>query len=131
MKLKWDDHGMKSPLARARGLGAAGEGPGHWMHQRITAIANIPLVLWFVYSVVDLAGADYITFTGWLAQPVNAILMILLILSAFYHAALGVQVVIEDYVDGEFCKMMKLIALKLFFFVLGVASIFSILKVAL
>ena len=131
MKLKWDDNGIKTPLGRARGLGSAKEGADHWMAQRITAIANIPLVLWLVYSIVDLKGASHAEFTGWLAEPVNAILMILFILSVFYHAKLGTQVVTEDYVHNEGCKFLKLIAMKLFFYGAGVACIFSILKIAL
>lgn len=131
MKLKWDDKGIKTPLARARGLGAAGHGSDHWMKQRITAIANIPLVLWFVYSVVDLRGASYAEFTGWLEQPVNAVLMILFVISTFYHGVLGSQVVVEDYIHNEWFKTLKLIGTKLFFFALAVACIFSILKIAL
>ena len=131
MKLKWDDHGMKAPLARARGLGSAGHGSSHWMHQRITAIANIPLAIWFVFSVVSLKGADHAEFTDWLAEPVNAILAILFIVSSFYHAALGAQVITEDYIHHEGFKFVKLIGQKLFFFGLGVACVFSILKVAL
>lgn len=131
MKLKWNNDGMKSPLARARGLGSAKEGSDHWMSQRITAIANIPLLLWLVYSIVALKGASYGEFTGWLENPINAILMILFILSAFYHAKLGTQVVTEDYVHNEGLKFFKLIAMKLFFYGAGVACIFSILKIAL
>lgn len=131
MKLKWNDTGMKSALGRARGLGSAKEGSDHWMSQRITAIANIPLVLWLVFSIVNLKGANYAEFTSWLATPLNAILMILFIVSVFYHAKLGAQVVTEDYVHNEGLKFAKLIGQKLFFFGLGIACIFSILKIAL
>ncbi|MAF97148.1 MAG: succinate dehydrogenase, hydrophobic membrane anchor protein [Micavibrio sp.] len=131
MKLKWDKSGMKTPLARARGLGAAGHGSDHWMAQRITAFANVPLVIWFVYSLVSLKGADYVSFTTWLAEPVNAILAILFIISNFYHAALGLQVVIEDYIHCEVMKTVKLVVMKLVLFGLGTAAIFSILKIAL
>ena len=122
---------MKSPLGRARGLGSAKEGANHWMSQRITAIANIPLVLWLVFSIVSLKGASHAQFTDWLAHPLNAILMILFIISTFYHAKLGSQVVTEDYIHNEGLKFVKLIAQKLFFFGLGIACIFSILKIAL
>lgn len=122
---------MKSPLARAKGLGSAHEGADHWFSQRITAIANIPLLLWFVYSIVQMKGASHAQFTSWLAEPINAILMILLIISAFYHAKLGSQVVVEDYIHHEGFKIAKLIAMKIFFFGLGIACIFSILKIAL
>ena len=131
MKLKWDNDGLKSPLARARGLGAAGHGSEHWMAQRLTAIANIPLVLWFAYSVVALHDTDYAGFIVWLAQPLNAILMILLIVSGLYHATLGIQVITEDYIHSEGFKAIKLMLQKLLFIALGVASVFSILKIAL
>ncbi len=131
MKLKWENHGIKTHLGRARGLGSAGHGSDHWMKQRVTAIANIPLVLWLVFSIVSLKGASYKEFTSWLSEPLNAILMILFILSTFYHAKLGSQVVTEDYIHNEGLKIFKLIGQKLFFFGLGVACIFSILKIAL
>jgi len=122
---------LKTPLARARGMGSAHTGVHHWIHQRITSVANIPLVIWFVYSVVSLLGADYGAFTGWLAQPLNAILMILFIVSVLYHAVLGLQVVIEDYIHHEGCKIKKLVLMKLLFIALGVAAVFSVLKIAL
>lgn len=119
-----------SPLARARGAGSSHHGSGHWLHQRITAVANVPLMLWLVWSVVHLPGADYQDISLWLAQPVNAILMVLAVLSIFYHAVLGLQVVIEDYVHCEFSKIASLIVLRLSFAALGVAAIFSVLKVS-
>lgn len=122
---------LKTPLARARGLGSAGHGSGHWMAQRVTAVANIPLVIWLVYSVISLMGADYGAFTYWLSQPLNAVLMILFVTSVFYHAALGLRVVIEDYVSCECMKMASLIGIKLGLFALAVAALFSVLKVAL
>jgi succinate dehydrogenase / fumarate reductase membrane anchor subunit len=131
MSAKSHQNNLKTPLARARGLGSAGHGSGHWMAQRVTAIANIPLVIWLVYSVISLIGADYEVFTLWLAQPVHAVLMILFIVSVFYHAALGLQVVIEDYISCECMKMASIIGVKLGLFALAVAAIFSILKVAL
>ena len=122
---------IETPLKHARGHGPSHHAVGHWIHQRITAIANIPLMLWLVWSVVhNLQGADYAAFTHWLAQPVNAILMILAILSTFYHATIGTQVVVEDYVQGKGKKIMTLLALRFFFIAAGVACVFSILKVA-
>lgn len=131
MSMKWENTGMKSNLARAKGLGAAGHGPDHWIAQRITAIANIPLVIWAVYSIIGLIGMDFYDVTDWLGQPMNAILMILFIISTFYHAILGAQVVTEDYIHNEGFKVFKLLAQKLFLGALGVACVFSILKVAL
>ena len=109
MTMKWEQDKFKNPLARARGLGSAKEGADHWFAQRITAIANIPLMLWLVWSMVGLKDSTYSEFTAWLAQPLNAILMILVILSTFYHAKLGSQVVTEDYIHCEGFKMVKLI----------------------
>lgn len=119
-----------SPLARARGAGSAHHGARHWMHQRMTAIANIPLMLWLVWSVVHMQGWDHAAVSAWLAQPTNAVFMILAVLSTFYHAALGAQVVVEDYIHHSGFKMAKIMGLRLFFIAAAVASVFSILKVA-
>lgn len=130
MKLKWEA-GIKTPLARAKGLGSAGShAVSHWMNQRITAVANIPLVIWFVLSFVSMKDASYPEFTAWLGNPINASLAILFIISTFYHAVLGSQVVVEDYIHHEGFKFLKLIGQKLFFFALTIISIVSILKVA-
>lgn len=130
MKLKWDESGIKTDLARARGLGSAKEGTEHWTNQRITAIANLPLMLWLIYNIVDLRGASYQEFSSWLAQPVNAILMTAVVISTFYHALLGSQVVVEDYVHNEGFKAFKMIGMKLFFSGAAIACIFSIFKIA-
>ena len=130
MKLKWDNQGIKTPLARARGLGSAKEGAEHWIEQRVTSISSLFLVLWFAWSLAHLDVASFAAVSAWLAQPENAILLILLTFSAFYHATLGVQVIIEDYVHCEGMKVVKLIAQKLFFIAMGVASLFSIMKIA-
>jgi succinate dehydrogenase / fumarate reductase membrane anchor subunit len=122
---------MKSPLARARGLGSAHEGVHHWLHQRITAIALVPLMIWLVVSIVSLNDADYGIFTGWIAQPVNATLLIFVIIAGFYHAALGLQVVLEDYISCKATRIASIITNKLFFLGAGLASVFSILKIAL
>ncbi|MDP7143011.1 MAG: succinate dehydrogenase, hydrophobic membrane anchor protein [Alphaproteobacteria bacterium] len=131
MKLKWEESGLKAPLARAKGLGSAKEGSEHWFMQRVTAISNLILMAWLIWSVIHhVVGASHADFTAWLAAPVNAILMILAVISVFYHAALGTQVITEDYVHHEGLKMIKLIGIKLFFFGAAVACIFSIMKVA-
>lgn len=132
MKLKWEKSGLTSPLGRAKGLGSAKEGTDHWFMQRVTAIANLPLMLWLIYNVVTMSkgGVTHVEFTTWLAHPINAILMTLVVISVFYHAKLGSQVVTEDYIHCEGMKMVKLIGQKLFFFGMAVAAIFSILKIA-
>jgi succinate dehydrogenase / fumarate reductase membrane anchor subunit len=123
--------GVQSPVARVRGLGAAREGVGHWTRQRLTAIANLLLVLWFVFSAMALAGAGYDEVRAWLASPLSASLMILLVISVVYHARLGVQVVIEDYVHHEGARLASLAALSLIAFGLAVACIVAVLKVSI
>lgn len=125
-----EDQKHNDALKRAKGLGSAHHGVEHWMSQKITAIANLPLVLWLVYSIVDLKGASYEAFTSWLAEPINAVLMILLTISVCYHAKLGAQVIVEDYISCTWFRMVKLIGQKLFFFAIAVAMIFSVLKIA-
>jgi succinate dehydrogenase / fumarate reductase membrane anchor subunit len=121
---------MRTPISRVRGLGSAKEGTHHWWMQRITAIALIPLGIWFVVSLIYLAGADHAVVSAWLANPLTAVLMLLLIIAVFHHLHLGVQVVIEDYIHGEAAKMACLIGLKLASFALGTAAAFAVLKVA-
>jgi succinate dehydrogenase / fumarate reductase membrane anchor subunit len=119
-----------TPLARARGLGAAHDGLGHWKAQRLTAVSNAVLVLWFVFSAMALAGAGYDEARAWLASPVSATLMILLIISVFYHAPLGLQVIIEDYVDHPGVRIAAVIAVRLILTALAVACIVAVLMVA-
>ena len=128
--MKWDNTGLKTPMARVAGLGSAKDGTEHWIMQRLTAILNLPLVIWLLWSIVTNDFSDYQVFTGWLSEPLNAILMILLILSAFTHAVLGSQVVVEDYVHHEGLKISKLVGNRLFFFALAIACLFSVLKIA-
>lgn len=121
---------MRTPISRVRGLGSAKEGTHHWWMQRLTAIALIPLGIWFVISMICLAGADHAAASAWLANPLTAVLMLLLIIATFHHLQLGLQVVIEDYIHSEAAKMICLIGLKLASFALGVAAVFAVLKVA-
>ncbi|HAA92785.1 MAG TPA: succinate dehydrogenase, hydrophobic membrane anchor protein [Rhodospirillaceae bacterium] len=121
---------LQNPLARARGLGTAKAGAEHWLIQRVSAVALIPLTVWFIYAALTLAGADYATTKAWLATPHNAILMVLLIIATFHHMQMGLQVIIEDYVHVEAVKVISLIVNKLVALGLGVASIFAVLKVA-
>ncbi|NQV54819.1 MAG: succinate dehydrogenase, hydrophobic membrane anchor protein [Rhodospirillales bacterium] len=121
---------LRSNLARVRGLGAAKEGVGHWWAQRVTAVALVPLGLWFVFSTVSLAGADLVQFKAWLGEAGNLLLMVLFVGTAFYHMQLGVQAVIEDYVHGEAVKTASLITNKLAAVFLGASSIIAMFKVA-
>lgn len=121
---------IESDMRRAKGLGSAHEGLHHWMAQRITALANIPLTLWAVYSIFTLQGASYAEFTAYFALPWNTVLGVLFVLATFYHAVLGSQVIVEDYIHSKWLKMTKLISQKLFFIALGAATIIAILKLA-
>jgi len=121
---------LQSPLSKARGLGSAHTGTHHWLMQRVSAIALFPLVIWMVYAIFKMQGATYQEFTTWLSQPLNAVLAILFVISSFYHAILGNQVIIEDYISCKWFRITKIIGQKLFFIALAIACIFSILKIA-
>jgi len=120
---------MRTPMARVRGLGSAKDGTGHWWAQRLSALALVPLTVWFVASVIAMAGADHAAMTAWVASPVVAGLLILLIVATFYHAVLGLQVVVEDYVHHEGMKFGAIIALKGLGIVLGLAAILAVLTI--
>jgi succinate dehydrogenase / fumarate reductase, membrane anchor subunit len=121
---------MRSPLGRAIGLGSAKEGVEHWWMQRITALALVPLALWFVIAVIGLVGADLETVQNWVSRPLPAILLVLMLIATFYHMALGLQVVVEDYVHAELAKLGLVIAVRLLCFAFAVAGIFAVLTIA-
>jgi succinate dehydrogenase / fumarate reductase membrane anchor subunit len=121
--------GSGTDLGRVRGLGSSKEGAHHWWHQRLTAAGNLILMLWFFASLALLPAHDYPTMAGWLASPLAAVPMILLVASVFYHFRMGLQVLIEDYLDGA-GRITAILLLS--FFTIGSAAIaiFSILKIA-
>lgn len=119
---------FRSPLSRARGLGSAKEGSGHWIAQRITAIALIPLVIWFVYSIVGLAGAERELIVAWISTPFNTLMTCFFLTAMFYHGSLGIQVVIEDYVSCHCAKTAGLIITKLACFAAAVTGILATLS---
>ncbi len=121
---------LRSPLGRALGLGSAKEGVEHWWAQRLTAVALVVLGLWFAAALVALAGADHPTVVAWLRAPLNAIAVLLMIVALFYHTALGVQVVVEDYVQSEWLKIPMLVVVRLGCIALAVAGIFAVLRIA-
>ncbi|MFZ0254598.1 MAG: succinate dehydrogenase, hydrophobic membrane anchor protein [Gammaproteobacteria bacterium] len=122
---------LRTPLAQARGLGAAREGIHHWWTQRLTALALIPLSLWLVASIITITGADYATAAQWVRSPVVAVLLLLFIAAAFYHAQLGMQVVLEDYVHEGWAKVATIILSKFLMIALAFVAGFAVLRVAL
>ena len=121
----------QSPLGRARGLGSAKEGVEHFWVQRVTAVALVPLALWFVFSVARLHGGDYYMVRHFVAAPSVAVTLVLFIIAALYHSALGIQVVIEDYVTSEGAKIVSLLLVKFVHWIVGAAAVFAVLKTAL
>ena len=124
-----DRRPMRSPLARAMGFGSAKDGVGHWWMERVSAVALVPLTLWFVASIIAHTGNDYATFIVWLRTPLASILMILLLIALFYHTALGLQVVIEDYVHSG-VKFAALVSVRLGCFALAATGIVAVLRIA-
>jgi succinate dehydrogenase / fumarate reductase, membrane anchor subunit len=120
---------MRTPLARAIGLGSAKEGVGAWWAERVSAVALVPLTLWFAASIIAHTGSDYATFIVWLRTPLTAIPLILLLVALFYHTALGLQVVIEDYVHSGI-KFAAVIAMRLGCGALATAGVVATLRVA-
>jgi succinate dehydrogenase / fumarate reductase membrane anchor subunit len=122
---------MRSPLGRAIGLGSAKQGVEHWWRQRVTALALVPLVLWFVISLIGLAGADRAALVAWVHHPMPAMLLILLLVATFYHAALGLQVVIEDYIHGEAMRLGALLVMRLLCILFVLRGVLAVLQLAL
>ena len=120
---------FRHPLATARGLGSAKDGVGHWWIQRLTAMALLLLAPWFAWLVLGLVGADHFTIRQSLAQPLNASLLLAFVLSLFWHAQLGMQVVIEDYVHG-WLEIALQVAVKFAYAFGALASVFAIGRIA-
>ena len=121
---------MRSSLGRVRGLGSAKEGVGHWWSQRVSAIALVPLSLWFVFAAVSLMGADLATFQAWIGEFGNALLMVMFVLVLFYHANQGMQVVIEDYVSGDGAKVIALLLVKFALFLMAMSCVMAVFLVS-
>lgn len=123
------DHPFRSPLARAIGLGSAKNGVQHWWATRVTAVALLPLSVWFVASIVAHAGSDYAAFNAWVRAPLATSCMMLLLITLFHHSALGLQVVIEDYVHSGL-KFVAVIAVRLCCYGLALVGIIATLRIA-
>ena len=125
------DRSLRTPLAKARGLGSAKDGTHHFWLQRLTAVALIPLTVWFALSIASLATAGQAEVLAWMKSPLSAILMLSFIMAGFWHMKLGLQVVIEDYVHTESTKITCLILNNLIAIFLALAAFLSVLKMLL
>jgi succinate dehydrogenase / fumarate reductase membrane anchor subunit len=121
---------LMTPLNRVLGLGTAKGAAEHWWVQRMTAVALLPLGLWFAYELLTLPGFDYATVVAWVREPATSILLVLLVIAVGYHSALGIQVVIEDYVPGKGGRAATLMASTLAHVGLTIAAVFAVLKIA-
>jgi len=119
----------RTPLAKAKGLGSAKSGTGHWWMQRVTAVALVPLSFWLIKFLALSLTAPYQQTADWLTSPVNTICIIAWIIAVFYHAALGLQVVIEDYVAAEGPKIISIWAVNLAFLFLAIAALLAVFRI--
>ena len=122
---------LRTPLKNVRGLGSAQTGVHHWWLQRVTAVALAPLSLWFLWLCAGLAHADYATVRAAIGQPVHAVLLVAFVVSLFWHGALGLQVVIEDYIHTRWQEVALQIAVRFGAFLAAVACLFAIARIAL
>jgi succinate dehydrogenase / fumarate reductase, membrane anchor subunit len=122
---------FRTPLKNARGLGSAKSGTEHFIHQRLTATALVFLGLWFVYLLVSLVGADYATAVATVAKPWNAILLVSLLVAMFWHAQLGLQVVLEDYIHNSLLALALQTTVKFVAVAGAIVSIFAVARIAL
>jgi succinate dehydrogenase / fumarate reductase membrane anchor subunit len=121
---------LRSPLGRARGMGAAKGGTHHWWMQRVTSIALLPLTLWLVFSLARMPDTTWQETTAWIGRPFNAVLLLAFLAAAFHHTAAGLQVVIEDYVRDEMARMGAVLAVKGVCALLWLASTLAVLRIA-
>jgi len=120
---------LQSPLGKFLGHGSAKGGTDHWWGQKLTAVALVPLTLWFAVAMLGLDIADFDAVREWIAGPINAILLLLLLVAGLYHSMLGVEVIVEDYVHGAL-KVVTLVIFKLVHWALAIAGIYSVIVIS-
>lgn len=120
---------LRSPLARAAGLGSAKSGVEAWWAERVSAVALVPLSVWFVAAMIAHTRSGYAEFVAWLKEFPTAVLLILLLLGSFHHGALGLQVIIEDYVHSDL-KFAAVLAIRLAFLAVALAAIVAVLRIS-
>jgi len=121
---------LRTPLSQVKGLGSAKEGTGHFWVQRLTAIGLVPLVLWLSFSIAALPGMDYVSIREWISSPFTSIMLILFLIAGFYHAKLGLQTVIEDYIGNHSTRTVMIIVVSFLATILAVTGVFSVLRIA-
>jgi succinate dehydrogenase / fumarate reductase membrane anchor subunit len=121
---------LRSPLSKVKGLGSAREGTSHFWHQRLTSLLLIPLVLWLGFSIAALP-LDHATLVNWIQQPLSTVGLLLLIMALFYHAQLGLQTVIEDYIASHSTRTLVLLLSNLLCLLFGIVGVVSVLKISL
>jgi succinate dehydrogenase / fumarate reductase, membrane anchor subunit len=119
---------LRSPLSRVLGLGSAKDGTSHWWAQRVTALALVPLTLWFVFSLLTLPDFEYETVRTWASVPITGFLALLLVGVLSYHSYLGTIVIVEDYVTSSGMKVLTLVSLRFVYVLAGGAAMFAILR---
>ncbi len=124
-----NNNSLRSPLAKAKGLGSARSGTAHFLIQRLTALFLIPLGIWFCFSLASMVQMDFSHFVNWLQSPLSASLMVLTLITMFYHSYLGLQMVIEDYVSDHAIRFAAILAVKISCVLLTVIAVVSVLKI--
>lgn len=122
---------LNTPISKVRGYGSARSGTHHWWMQKIAAVALVPLTIWFVASVVQMTHADYFTVKAWLSSPIPATMLMVYIVIGIFHLRLGLTEIVEDYIHGGGMKVFFQFAILFGCTIITVASIFSVLKIAL
>jgi len=122
---------FRTPLKNVRGLGAAKSGTDHFVHQRLTATALVALAIWFLVFVLSLIGSDYTTATAAIAKPWNAVLLVGFLVAMFWHAQLGLQIVLEDYIHNSLLALALQTTVKFIAVLGGIVSVFAVVRIAL